>query len=221
MNIDNAYLINFKGGYRFSQMPNSAKDDLINFITTKKQIFNDFEKQGDLFLVTRDKTNHKVSQFIKKHKLKFEFYPSINTKCGLDTEKPEGLSLLIKKINTKPITTLTQLDKSIHKQILSNKVEELSPDYTGRILKTLRINTKKIESKIKNGVVILNDKEFERKIFISRPINKTHFVLIEPYSSSNASERYVIDSEGKLVEQFDTPEKIKEFYKSFKKTILK
>jgi len=105
MQVNNITDTNFQGGFRFKQMPVVARKDLTEFITTKKQVFNDFEAIGDVFLVTRDKTNSKVAQFIRKHNLKFEFYPTINTKCGLDTEMPEKLTQLISSIKEAPITT--------------------------------------------------------------------------------------------------------------------
>ena len=221
MNINKTYTVNFTGGYRFRNMPLEAKSKLPEISNKWKQVFYDFENIGDVFLVTRDKLDTKVFKFIKENKLNFEYYPQITTKSGLDTEEPQKLSQLINNLNVKPITTLSQLSNSIHKQIASKKVEENALEYSDKILKTLHIDTRNLEQKIANGIVILNDKEFERKIHISRPKKGIHYVLIEPYSPTISSSRYAIDINGNFIESFNTPDKIKEFYKILRKSLIK
>ena len=116
MIINNNSQINFCGGYRFRNMPIEARTKIPEISKKWKQVFYDFENVGDVFLVTRDKINTKVVKFIKKNKLKFEYYPEISTQCGLDEEKPDLLSKLLKKSSQKPITTMTQLQKTISNQ---------------------------------------------------------------------------------------------------------
>ena len=217
----NNYSINFNGGYRFRNMPSEAKAKIPEINNKWKQVFYDFENKGDVFLVTRDKLDSKVADFIKENNLEFEFFPQISTKSGLDTEEPEKLTILLKELNTKPITTLTQLRKAIHKQIINTKIFKTSPDYSFNILKTLHISPENLELEIAHGIITFNDKEFRRKIHISRPKNRVHYVLVEPYSSAEGSRRFAINSDGKFIESFNTPDKIIEFYKGFRKSALK
>ena len=51
MNITNNYNTNFTGGFRFPNMSIEAKDKLPELVKKKRQIFNDFENQGDVFLL--------------------------------------------------------------------------------------------------------------------------------------------------------------------------
>lgn len=221
MQINNYSNTNFQGGFRFTQIPATARNELAEYITTKKQIFNNFERQGDLFLITRDRTNHKVAQFIKRHKLDFEFYPSINTKCGLDTQEPEGLTQLLATIKEEPIRTLTQLKKSLVKQKRTKHIEENSPQYTDKVLKVLCIDNKHPTKNIK-GATIISDKEFNRKIYISPPSKlNIHYVKVESMLADKSAERYAIDSDGNILTKFQTPDAIKIFNQRFNKLLIK
>lgn len=221
MQVNNNINTSFKGGFRFSQMPISAKNDLAEFITTKKQIFNDFERVGDVFLVTRDMTNYKVAQFIKKHKLTFEFYPQVNTRCGLDTEKPEGLSKFLAIIKEPPIKTVSQLKKSLINQKRSDYIEQKSPAYIDKILKTLCIDNKHSINDYKGGKIVI-DNEFNRKIYISPPSRfNIHYVMVKPDSISGDVKRYALDSQGNILTKFDTPDAIKLFNKRYNDLLVK
>lgn len=219
MNITNNNL-NFNGGFRFRNMPLETKNKLPDLSKKGKQIFYDFENKGDVFLVVKDEINYKVANFIKENKLEFEFYPQINTKCGLDNEKPEGLQALLNKSEIKPLNTKTQLAKNITKQKLLNKVTINSPIYVPNILKGLLVDSN-LNIKLKNGVTILDNKEFERKIYISRPLKADRYlVLIEPYSSAKPSERLLVNENGKILKKYSSPDEIHKFYTDFKKTSL-
>ena len=221
MQINNYSNTNFQGGFRFPEIPTTAKNNLAEFITTKKQIFNNFEREGDLFLVTREKTNHKVAEFIRKHKLKFEFYPTINTKNGLDTEKPEGLSALISTVKEKPITTLNQLSKALRKQNRTHSVNSKRAQFTDNVLRALCIDNKHPVQTIK-GATIISDKEFNRKIYISPPSKlNIHYVKVESMLADKSAERYAIDSDGNILTKFQTPDAIKIFNQRFNKLLIK
>lgn len=207
--------VTFNGGFRFINMPLEARNKLTDISKKGKQIFFDFEKQGDVFLVTRDEFNYRVSKFIHENNLKFEFYPQINTKCGFDTEKPEELIESLRKYNYTPITTKTQLRKSV-----TSKIQENSPVNVKTILGGLGLD-KNLSSKIIRGISVVNDVEFQRKIHISRSVKDNNYlVLIEPYTSSNPSKRYLVDSNGKIIKNYTSPDDIHKFYKEFKQTVL-
>lgn len=221
MQINKTAQTSFQGGFRFPQMPTVARNELENFITTKKQIFDNFCRNGDVFLVTRDKTNFKVAEFIHKHNLNFEFYPTINTKCELDAEKPEGLVALLAKTKEKPITTKTQLRKSLTYQKKKEYLEVASPKYTDKILNAIRISNKDSVEHIK-GAIVVTDKEFQKKVYISPPSKlNIHYVRIQPSSMDNIVERYAIDSEGNILARYQTPNAILEFNKRFNNLLVK
>ena len=99
----------FQGGFRFRQMPAEALEKLPQISNRGKQIFKDFENKGDVFIVTRKGLDKKVADFIAEHKLKFEYYKDINTKCGLDDQKPELLTAFLATIKEKPTKQLVKL----------------------------------------------------------------------------------------------------------------
>ncbi len=221
MQVNNISQTNFKGGFKFPQMPTGARNELCEFITTKKQIFDNFKKSGDVFLVTRDKTNFKVAEFIRKHKLKFEFYPTINTKCQLDTQNPEGLETLLDSIKEAPITTMSQLRKILTRQKRNSSIEIKSPSYTDKILKALCIDNKHPVKNIK-GATVIEDNEFNRKIFFSPPSKlNIHYVKVSHSSVDKGAELYAIDSEGNILNRYSTPDGIKIFNQRFKNSLVK
>ena len=214
------YSTSFKGGFRFKNMPLEAKKQLPDLLG-KKQIFYDFEKQGDVFLVTRDLSNYKVGQFINKNKLDFEFYPSINTKCGFDDEMPNVLSKFITNLKETPITTRNQLKKFFSIKKKSKFIENKSPSYVNNILNSLCIENKHNIKNIK-GVCVIDDTEFQRKILISPPSKlNIHYVKIEPKGIDKKVERYAIDSDGNILTTFQTPEAMKIFNSRFNSLIIK
>ena len=215
-NIDN---FSFRGGFRFINMPDEARVKLVDLSKKGKQVFYDFENKGDVFLVTRDNLNFKVGKFINEHNLKFEFYPQINTNCGLDNEIPEALSKLLKSMNIRPITTKSQLKKVLSMQNSVKDQNTTSPQYVQDILEGLHI-VKDLKYMNIKGVYVFNDPEFERKIHISKPLaNDMFLVLVEPYSSSKPSKRFLTDIKGNIVKVFKTPDEIHKFYNDFRNSI--
>ncbi len=215
-NIDN---FSFRGGFRFINMPDEARVKLVDLSKKGKQVFYDFENKGDVFLVTRDNLNFKVGKFINEHNLKFEFYPQINTNCGLDNEIPEALSKLLKSMNIRPITTKSQLKKVLSMQKSVKDQNTTSPQYVQDILEGLHI-VKDLKYMNIKGVYVFNDPEFERKIHISKPLaNDMFLVLVEPYSSSKPSKRFLTDIKGNIVKVFKTPDEIHKFYNDFRNSI--
>ena len=95
MLINNLNSTSFLGGFRFKQMPIEAKNEFPNVIKKGRQIFYDFENKGDVFILTRGEKDYAVIKFIRKNKLESVYYPELNTKMGMDDEKPEELSKLI------------------------------------------------------------------------------------------------------------------------------
>lgn len=211
----------FNGGFRLKNIPVEARAELPNVIKKGRQIFDNFEKQGDTFLVVRDEANAKVAKFIREKNLDFEFYPSVNTKCGLDDEKPWLLRRLLTTLNETPITTMSQLKKSFNKQKRTQYIESKCPEYTNKILKSLRINNENPQQIIK-GSIVVTDKEFARKVYISPPSKlNIHYVKVKPDSLNLSSERYAIDSNGNILARFESPDAIKIFNERYNKLVIK
>lgn len=224
MQIRNHSNNTFSGGFRFSDMPANSIEKLPELAKKGKQIFYDFEKKGDVFVVLRDKLDNRMKNFISSEDLKFEYYPTINCKSGLDSEKPDLLSALIKKVE-KPISTMKDLTKILSEKnrVKQTFSEEKQPDYLKNILSALFMDTSLVINKTtKNGVKIIEDKEFARKILISPPSkHDIHFVLVQPESISKESSRYAISSDGKILARYSSTEGLETFRKNFEKSLIK
>lgn len=221
MKIDYSRKTNFQGGFRLINLSPEVKEQVPSIIKKHRQVFDNFEKQGDVFLVVKDVANTKVAKFIKDNKINFEFYPTINTKSGLDTERPCDLTNLIANIKDTPITNFSQFRKNVVMQKREKYITNNSPEYIDKILKTLCIDNKHQINNIK-GVMVITDKEYNRKILISPPSKlKIHYVKVESEILDNPIERYAIDSNGNILATYQTPNGIMTFNKRFNDLLLK
>ena len=118
MQINNLSSTNFQGGFRLQNLSPEVQAKVPNIVNKHRQIFNNFERQGDIFLSVRDGADFKVANFIKKHKIAFEYYPNINTKSKLDNERPWELTNLIAITQEAPIKTLGSLKNFLVKKSL-------------------------------------------------------------------------------------------------------
>lgn len=223
MQINSIDNINFNGGFRFKNMPAELKETLPEFIKNKRQIFYNFDNTGDVFYAVRNSADFKVMRMIQKNNLNFEYYPQISTKSGLDTEKPEGLTKLLKRFKDKAITSKTQLKKAVMANIQADKVKPLNDDNINKILNVLKLDFKEYKtSSNPNGCKIITAKNTDKRVLISPPSrNNINYVLVEPKSYDNNVERYAIADDGQILARFCTPEQITQFKKNFKSTLLK
>lgn len=219
MKTDNVSSINFNGGFRLKSLNPEIRAKLPEEISKKGvQIFDNFEKPKDVFVLARDKYDLRIAKFIRENKINFEYYPQINTKSGMDSEKPELLTKLIE--NLESITSMTQLRKAISNR--NSLVEQKSSEYINNILKALKIDNPCGTIRSKHGAKIIDNKDFERRIIISPPsVHNIHFVIIQPYSLDKNEERYAINSAGDILATYKTPAGIKKFSENFKNTLLK
>ena len=171
--------------------------------------------------MVRDEYNSKVINFIKKHKIDFEFYPTISTKSGMDTDFPEKLSELLSSIKEPPVKTLTQCKKFDVRKKREKYIEDKSPEYINNILTKLCIDNK---HPIKNhkGAMVISDQEFNRTIMIAPPSKlKTYYVKVSPNGIDGMSERYAMDEKGNILAKFVTPDEMMLFNKKFKEQLIK
>lgn len=218
MLINNLNSTSFSGGFRFKQMPIEAKYELPNVIKKGRQIFYDFENKGDVFMLTRGEKDYAVIKFIRKNKLESVYYPELNTKMGMDDEKPEELSKLIESLKPQAITTLAQM----------NKTRPLSPDSINinekndllKILKNFNMDLNDYKLAENKGTLTLLSIDDSKKIRISpKSINGFRYVMIEPKSLEENVLRYAIDPSGEIIAEYRTPDEIRQFKTNFSNTI--
>lgn len=211
----------FNGGFKLKNLSPETRAEIPNIIKKGRQIFNDFGKEGDVFIVTRSEADKKVSKFISENKIDFEYYPSITTKSGLDDERPSELARLLASLEEPPITTMAKMKRFFKKVSRQNYIETKSSEYTNKILSALCIN-KNLPINMKKGAIVAVDKEFQRTIYISPPSKlNIHYVKVQPDSVNKSAERFAIDSEGNILTRFDSPDAMKIFNERFNRLLLK
>ena len=70
-----------------------------------------------MFIVVRDNYDKRIGNYLSENHVNgVKYYPTINTKSGLDDEKPEGLLELLKDKSIEVKTELDDIFEAISKQ---------------------------------------------------------------------------------------------------------
>ena len=86
--------INFNGAFRIKPAEIKAQAEITTLFTQGMKKFTNIFEKGDMVVVVRDNYDKRVGNYLSENSVKgVEYFPKINTKCGLDDEKPEGLLL--------------------------------------------------------------------------------------------------------------------------------
>lgn len=219
MQIQNNYGVNFNGGFRLKGLTPELKELTITSIPKHRQIFENFEKQNDMFILCRDISDYGVNKFARANNIELEYYPQINTKSGFDSEKPEALSNKLKKLT--PVISKNQIAKIIAEKIRLHKVQKFADYSINNILGTLCMEPEGKEISMVKGAHVIKDKEFARKVIISPLSNsKVHYVSVVPDSANEEIKRYAFDTRGNIVSTYQTPDGIRTFNKAFNDTLI-
>ena len=221
MHINNVSSTNFQGGFRFRNMPIKAQEALPGVVKKGKQIFYNFENPETIFLIVRDELNGKVFNFAKTYKLKFDYYSGIDTKCGLDTQKPESLTALIKDKSFDHIENAKKYCKK-HHRLKQKEYEDKNLGFVRNILKTLFIDIDNPIITDKYGEKIIDDIDGKRRIYIS-PMNRDgiRYVLVDSTGAEFFRYRYAMKSSGKIVKKYTSIDDIKPFKETFNSLLKK
>ena len=213
----------FKGGFRIRNIGDN-KAELNNLFKRGRQIFDNFENEGDVFITVRDEMDRKMYRFIKNKNLNFEYYMKINTHSGLDNEKPQELSRLIGVYKDPVVKTLEKL-KEVINATDRNAIDLFEPKLcttatSEKIIRKLRINFNPKNLSQKKKLMVYNDRPFDRKVLIS-PENKfgDYYVVVMPNSKNLSQERYLVSKKGDIINPYNTPDAIITFSKNFKELV--
>lgn len=219
MQIQNNYSVNFNGGFRLKGLTPELKELTVTSIPKHRQIFENFEKQNDMFILCRDISDYGVNKFARANNIELEYYPQINTKSGFDSEEPDILSKKLKRLM--PVVSKTQINKIIAEKIRMHKVKKFADYSINNILSALCMEVEGKEISMVKGAHVIKDKEFARKVIISPLSNaKVHYVSVIPDSANEEIKRYAFDTRGNIVSTYQTPDGIKTFNKAFNETLI-
>ncbi len=209
---------NFTGTFILKPENNQIKEAIPNIIKKGRQLFYNIESEGDVVLVTRDKYDKRIGEFIQAQNLNFKYYPEISTQSGLDDEVPSMLKKLLTIKNNCVINNLKILNKFLsNHNIALNKQRE----YFEQAINTLRLSveTPKIEIDAK-GIFVIRDNPKQRTIKSTGFRNGTAYIYILPDSINQETKRFLIGQNGKqIIKEFTSPKDMQNFNKKFRKLI--
>lgn len=220
MQVSNQSNINFSGAFRIKPSEIKAKADIPELFTQGKQVFHDILEKGDQVIVLRDKYDKRVGKYIQENNLSgIEYYPEINTKCGLDDEQPEGLLALINsktkviKDDIKEILTAITQQKRTPKAPKTPKAHKVAE----KIANTLRLNIEAPQITSNKSFTKIRDEHKKRTIEVVMPNKGTIYAHVIPDSMCESSTKCILDGKGKIVKSFETPNEIHKFNVLFRK----
>ena len=207
---------NFKGTFVLNPQNVQVRKVIPDIIKKGRQIFYDIKNEGDVVIVTKDKYDKRVRDFIEEKNLEFSYYPEISTRSGLDDEIPSGLKTLINIKNNCVIKDLNLLDKFLFNTKLHLSKQS---EYLQEAMDTLRLNTENAKISIDDkGLFVIRDNSKLRTIKSTGFNSGFAYVSVVPDSTGQEIKRYLIGKNGKeIIKEFNTPKEILGFNKIFKK----
>lgn len=215
MEINNISTNNFKGTFVLKPKTQQVREAIPNIIKKGRQIFYNIKSEGDVVIVTKDKYDRRIKDFITKEKLHFSYYPEINTSCGLDDQMPIALRALMDERNNCVVKNLRFLNKFFApKELHLNKQSE----YIQKALNTLRLNTDGAKVQINEcGTFFVRDDARQRTILTSGFKDGIAYFYIKPdHIAYQDSRRVLVGKNGQeIIKEFETPKDWKIFNKAF------
>ena len=216
--LNNTSNTNFSGAFRIERPYTKAKAEIPAMFTQGRQIFRDIKQKGDMVVVLRDNYDKKVGQYIQEnYPIEIEYYPEINTKSGLDDEKPEELKKLIEDKSTIVKKGLKNILAAISEQKVIKKPKKYrAAKEVEKIANALRLNIENPQIASDKSLTHIRDEQKKRTIEIIATNPATSYVYVKPDSLDSGSIKCIINGKGQIVKTFETPNDICKFNKIFK-----
>lgn len=218
MEINNLSTNSFKGTFVLRPNTLQTREAIPNIVKKGRQIFHDIKSEGDVVLVTKDKYDNRVREFIESANLSFEYYPEISTQSGLDDEIPEKLKKLITTQNNCVVKNLKLLGKFLP---ITNLHLSKQSEYLQEAVNTLRLNTENARVQIDdNGIFFIRDEAKKRTIKSTGFKSGMAYIYVRPDDwQCCPTQRFLLSQNGKKVERkYETPDEWRAFARAFKKS---
>lgn len=216
---NNTSSLQFSGAFRFKPNEIKAKADVPNLFTQGRQVFHNILEAGDEVIVVRNNYDKRVANYLKDNNIRgVEYYPEIDTKCGLDDEIPEGLLKLIKSKSVVVIENLEKIVSSIASRtnVPRRKVPKIDKELN-KIANALRLNIENPKVVSNKSFTRIRDGHKMRTIEVIAPNSATSYVHVIPDSLNEQSVKCILNGKGQIVKTFDTPNEIHKFNLLFNK----
>lgn len=216
---NNTSSLQFSGAFRFKPNEIKAKADVPNLFTQGRQVFHNILEAGDEVIVVRNNYDKRVANYLKDNNIRgVEYYPEIDTKCGLDDEIPEGLLKLIKSKSVVVIENLEKIVSSIASRanVPRRKVPKIDKELN-KIANALRLNIENPKVVSNKSFTRIRDEHKMRTIEVIAPNSATSYVHVIPDSLNEQSVKCILNGKGQIVKTFDTPNEIHKFNLLFNK----
>ena len=212
---------NFKGAFRidYNKALKGTREYLEKGLSTTKgmTVYDNFGAPNNTLYILRNSKDYDFAKFIKKNKMKFEYFPEIDTTTKLNKKE------ILSTIEEKKVTVIDKISKMMdfvvnnRMSIRGQKPVEKSHK---KLLKNIFHNLKDQQPKVSKGVITLEDKTTGEMIKIS-PKSKfgISYIYRKPALKSEDIQRYAVDSEGNVLATFDSPSAIIKFGENFNKAM--
>lgn len=215
MKINNNSNNSFKGAFVLQPQTQQVREAIPNIVKKGRQIFHNIKSEGDVVIVTKNKYDKQVSEFIAKENIDFTYYPEINTSCGLDDQIPSGLKELMHKNNNCVISDLNLLNKFLNpKELHLSKQSE----YIQKAISTLGLNTDGAKTQVnEKGMFFIRDNAKQRTIETPGFKNGMAYLYVKPdHIAYQDSRRVLVGKNGQeIIKEYETPKDWKIFNKAF------
>ena len=217
----------FTGAFRFKPSEIKAKLEVPNLFTQGRQIGTDIIEKGDQVIIVRDNYDKRIGNYIQENGVKgVEYYPTINTRLGLDFERPEEIITLLKDKSTRMITNFEEMFEVISKQKRGKKTikgqnipKALSVEKEfERVTKALRLNIQNPEITIKGQHMRIYDKDRRRTLDIVAH-SGTNYTYLRYDNMSAESIMRTINGKGETIKNFEKPDEIHKFLADLRRLI--
>lgn len=212
--------LNFNGAFKIKPSELKAQTEIPALFTQGMQKFTNIEEKGDMFIVVRDNYDKRIGNYLSENHVNgVKYYPTINTKSGLDDEKPEGLLALLKDKSIEVKTELDDIFEAISKQKRAPRKAKLRTvqNELEKISNVLRLNIENPEIITNKNFTRIRDSHKNRTIELISPNNATTYVYVKPDSLNEDSIKCILDGNGNITKIATTPNDIHKFMKTFSK----
>ena len=208
INCDNR--MNYTGTYRFPKVNSNLKSEIKSLVHPNDCVIaSDVKKPGDMVISANNDYDLKISKFIERKNLGFEFFPNIRLSENLNKK---NLTFLVRR-DIKNGDTVTRTGILRMKLLETRPSIDRQKEYMRNAIKTLRLNVEAPKVGYSDrGYMKIRDDVKGRTLHLGHIHNGRMYLAVVPDSKHESVGRYYLNRKGKqLLKTFESPQDIKDF----------